>query len=63
MRISINKIINNYCDIFQCHPDECEDFRARLELADIYSEERVREQEENGVWSAGEADAIIWELG
>jgi hypothetical protein len=62
MRINLNKVINNYCDIFQCHPDECKDFRKRLELMDTFSEGVVREQEAEGLWSAGEADAIIWEL-
>ena len=68
MRIEIENVIENYCAIFQEYPKsrEMNEFRERLGsedfLDDDWTEERVRSMEDEGKLSAGEADAILWEL-
>lgn len=69
MKLDIDSVIENYCAIFQEYPKsrEMNDFRSRLEqeefFDEVWTEERVREMEDDGKLSAGEADAILWELG
>lgn len=68
MQINIENVIENYCAIFQEYPKsrEMDELRERLGSEDFldndWTEERVRDMEDDGKLSAGEADAIIWEL-
>jgi hypothetical protein len=51
------RIINAYCEIFQVHPDECEDFAEWIEDHHTFTFDELEEWGETEL-SAGQVDAI-----